>query len=139
MAPTRLQPTDDDLAVFASYEARGRPLHPEIKDRVVIERAVIRHAASAILAAGYRLRLHDGETWATALTDSLDTVMREVWACDMERLYVWVPSSDPGNDGKYIGSLMLVYGNDGWDVIADHSVALEDVLQTTYAYAESLS
>ncbi len=46
MPLTALHPTPDDLAAFAAYEARGRQIHPDIKSRMVIERAVIRYAAT---------------------------------------------------------------------------------------------
>lgn len=135
-----LTPTEDDQAFFAAHEATSRrALDPAIKARIIIERAVVRHAATALVASGLQLRLHDGETWATALTTNVADIMGELGACDEESLYAWEPSTEPGKDGRYAGKLFLVYGNDGWDVIADHSVALEGVLQPTYAYAESLS
>lgn len=140
MAHETLTPVADDIEYFAAHDASSqRPLDPAIKARIVVERAVVRHAANALLAAGYRLRLHDGEDWATAMTSHISDVMREIGACDEESLYVWHPSTEPGKEGRPAGRLFLVYGNDGWDVIADHSVALEEVLKSTSDYAETLS
>jgi len=135
-----LAPTSDDLTYFAAREVdRPRPLDPAIKARIIVERAVVRHAVTALVASGLRLRLHDGEAWATAMTQNVADIMGELGACDEESLYSWVPSAEPGKNDRYMGKLLLVYGNDGWDVIADHSVALEGVLEPTYAYAETLS
>lgn len=133
-------PVADDIEYFAAHDTTSRrALDPAIKARIVVERAVVRHAANTLVAAGYQLRLHDGEDWATSMTSNVADIMREIGACDEESLYVWHASTGPDKDGRYVGKLFLVYGNDGWDVIADHSVALEGVLKQTHDYAETLS
>lgn len=114
----------------AVYDERDDSAHFEqfhwvkdeaIRQRILIERAIVRRAVRDIVAAGYMVRVHDGETWATGLEKSVDAVMAEIGQCDEERLYVWNPSTTPGQDGNYAGSIFLVYGNDGWDVMADHT------------------
>lgn len=135
-----LAPTPDDLAHFERSEAGGRfPIAADIKARIVVERAVVRRAITDILAAGYLVRLHDGESWATGLEPNIDRVMAELCACDEERLYVWKPRQGDEQDGKYIGSIYLVYGNEGWDVLADYSVNLEPLLAGANEFAETLS
>lgn len=132
-----LTPTTDDLCHFAQHEAIAkRPIAPEIKARIVTERAVIRHALQALFAAGYRVQVFDGEERATLVTDNLDAVMAAVCACDEEWLYVYAKRED--DRWVHFGTIYLVYGNDGPDVIADHHTKLEDVLAATSEFAESL-
>ncbi|MGJ7541557.1 hypothetical protein [Variovorax sp. LT1R16] len=120
-------PTPDDVTFFSS----GR-VDAAVRDRIVIERAVVRHAATALIAAGFELRLHDGEDYATERTTSVDRIMAELMATDEERLYAYAPG------GKFHGSVYLVYGNDGYDVITDNSVSLAVHLEATDAFSDTL-
>jgi len=132
--PVQLFASIKNQARRAVYDERDDSAHFEqfhwIKDegirrRVLVERAIVRQLVRDAFAAGLLVRVHDGESWATGLENRLDEVMAEVGQCDEERLYVWEPSREQGKDGKYIGSVYLVYGNEGWDVLADYSTAPE--------------
>lgn len=111
-----------------------------IRARILIERAIVRRAVQDIVNAGYKVRVHDGESWATALQTDLDKVMDEVGECDEEKLYVWEPSQEQGKDGKYVGSIYLVYGNDGWAVLCDYTASerMEGLLAGANELAEAL-
>lgn len=102
-----------------------------IEERINMERAIVRAAVEGLLAAGYRVGYHDGEEMAVPRSsDSLDEIMKELHSTDMAQLSV--------RRGDEAGSVLLVYGNDGYDVIADSSVGLEDALSTATALAEAL-
>lgn len=133
MLTTLPEPTTDDLDFL---EARGVTA-TSIRKRVVIERAIVRHACDELLNAGYILRLHDGEAWATPYTADTDEIMQELQACDCETLYAYSPVED--QRPLVGGSIFLVYGNDGWDVINDNSVALEMHLTGTFALVNALA
>ena len=42
-----------------------------------------------------------------------------------------------GEEGS-VGTFTLIYGNDGWDVIADNTSNLEDALQSASELADEL-
>jgi hypothetical protein len=126
-----LQPTADDIAHFETM--RRLPV-PAIYNRIVMERAVIRRAATDLLAAGFELRVHNGEDWACVWTTDLAAVMRSIMETDEDHLNVRVAAT-----GKRMGALYLVYGNAGWEVIADNAVCLEEALAGTTAYQEELA
>lgn len=131
----KLTPTQDDLYHFATYaKSTGREIENSIKARIVIERAVIRHAVSAFIAAGCTVTVDYGgeEGQGVASSTDLGAIMKAIGACDEEWLHV-------RKDGKALGTVMLVYGNDGWDVIADNHMSLEPLLEETTKYAETLS
>lgn len=139
-----LQPTADDLAHLESDTAKKlwphlqNPADP-IRRRIIMERAVIRRACTDMLAAGLQLRVYDGEEWATEWTDSLDAVMASICACDEEWIHVRQPfHTEPGKFHR-LGSIYLVYGNAGWEVIADNAVALEPHLAGATAFADQLA
>lgn len=134
-----MEPTKDDIEHLESDHNRQYnphlldPSNP-IRRRIIMERAVIRRAVTDILAAGYSISIDYGEDeLGCNKAQSLGTVMAAIGASDMESLYVYRAS------GSIMGCIMLVYGNNGWDVMADYSLTLEGVLQGASKLAEELS
>lgn len=106
------------------------------KTRLRIEQAVGEALADAILTAGHGFALHDGEDFATIGDSRLvyDTedkargkelrklIAKELRATDQDTLYLYEPDARTGRGPwRRIGSIFLVYGNDGTDVISDYS------------------
>ncbi len=83
-------------------------------------RSVVRRVVKDALAAGYQLKVVNGEEQGKILSTS-KKVLAAMFAVDEEHLCFY-------KDGKVKGSVFFVYGNDGWDVICDHSTSLESVL-----------
>jgi hypothetical protein len=124
-----LQPQRDDLAHFDVSPVADE----SIRNRIVIERAIVRRACEDLIAAGFELRVHDGEAWATGYTIDLDIVMCSIMATDEESIIVR-PVGQPGPRG----SIFLVYGNDGYDVIADNSTNIEEHLKGATELADAI-
>ena len=103
-----------------------------VHERQKIERQIIYRLVDELLEGGYELRLHDGENWATPKTTNAIQVKNAFMSVDEETLYVY----NKNTDTRYF--VFLVYGNDGWDVINDHSVALDDHIRETVKLAEKL-
>lgn len=107
------------------FEQRARIVDVKIRRRILLERAVVRRAVQDILAVAtsgesgkepsFSITVHDGESVALPRTRELSAIMAEIGACDEEFLIV------RRMDDQLVGRIMLVYGNDGWDVICDHS------------------
>lgn len=125
----------DDAAFFAQADWIT---DTSVKRRILLERAVIRHAVQTILAAKsefdaqplYSISVYDGQD--TTVTKSRDEaeIMGAIMTTDDDVLRVY------GRDGK-VGYIRLIYGNDGWDVMADCSVSLGDLLQESYDFADA--
>lgn len=103
-----------------------------VEQRMQIEKRIARHAVKAALAAGYAVSVHDGGEWCVKRSRELSTIMDALMSTDSDTLLF------RDAQGARIGTVDLVYGNDGYDVIADHSMSLEGLLAPTTAYAESL-
>lgn len=137
-----LQPTADDLAYFE----RLRINDLATRTRVTVERAIVRRAAQDLLAAGFQLRVWNGEGYECARTPDLAVVMSAIMASDQEELCVLeapVPAhlSTPGtvhDTWAYVGSVCMVYGNDGYDVISDNSASVEEYLEGATELANEL-
>lgn len=135
-----LQPTADDIAHLESaHSARFTPhlLNPAdpIRQRIIMERAVIRRAITDILAAGNWVRVFYGDSeYGCDKTDNLDIAMRAIGACDDEHLLVFRNSSD-----RTWSSVWFVYGNAGYEVIADNGERVEPLLAGANAFADELA
>lgn len=107
------------------------PATPAIAKRQRIERAIVTRVVKDALKAGYRLSVDDGGD-ELALTDSTSqkAVLDALMNTDDDRLIF--------DREDHRGVVWFVYGNDGWDVIADYSQRLEDVLAGAEALAEKL-
>lgn len=106
-----------------------------------MERAIIRKLVEDALYNGYTVVHNDGEenTCHVYADGSYDVpllagkIMDEIQATDEEYLIFYVGESK-------IGWVMLVYGNDGHDVIADctDTTEMRELLKGAEALAESL-
>ena len=65
------------------------------------------------LDKGYLLTVFEGEDFPIVNSDDAEAVMAELGHCDEEWLQV------ANADGKRIGTIYLVYGNDPDEVVAD--------------------
>jgi hypothetical protein len=104
---------------------------PDVRARIRIERKIVLRLIETLLAAGYELAVYDGEEyhpWTTSQSD----VLRDIMNTDEDVLRVRKPGE------AWSAFVLLVYGNDGWDVICDYNTSLEDVLAPVNAYADSL-
>lgn len=105
----------------------------DIQLRRDIERQIVKAAVDALIAFGYQINVCNGEVVALRkLSTDADAVMAELFACDEEQLIVYTM------DGQRAGTVLLVYGNDGWDVIADNTDRLEDALAPATKLAEEI-
>lgn len=115
----------------AVYDERDDSAHFEqfhwvkdeaIRQRILVERAIIRRAVRDVLAAeegAYCISVNDGEAWPVKRSRDLDTIMANIGQCDEESIRIRRVDSPSGTVSS--GNLYFVYGNDGWDVIADHT------------------
>ncbi len=97
------------------------------------EHQIMRATIKALLDDGYHLSVWDGEEYAIERSQDADKVFAELQATDMETLEAY-------ENGEYIaGSVLFVYGNDGWDVICDYSTSLETVLAPVMTLGDTLA
>lgn len=106
----------------------------QVNFRRKVERLIVKQVIVDLLAAGYTLTIdHDGEIETIHITDTSDTIIDEVMACDEETIYARAATGRP--KGSFV---KFVYGNDGWDVVSDYGVSLEEHLKESEALASKL-
>lgn len=131
MTAAQLLASIKNQARRAVYDERDDSVHFEqfhwvkdvaIRQRILIERAIVRRAVRDILAAdngAYCISVNDGECWPVKRSRDLNEIMASIGQCDEESLRIRRVDSPSGTVSS--GNLYFVYGNDGWDVIADHT------------------
>jgi hypothetical protein len=112
------------------HETGGRKPSCPICKRLGIEAKITRRLIGDLLKAGAELDWHYGDDEPPMWTRDRQELEREAMAADEAWLRVKLP------DGR-TGSVFLVYGNSGWDLITDYNVNLEPELAGVSAYAET--
>lgn len=103
--------------------------NPVVRKRIATERKIVLAIIDKALAEGFELSVDDGEEtypWTTDRKTVIDAIMNtdEDWL----RL----------RKGDLHGTIFLVYGNSGWDVICDYHTSLEEFLKPINAMCERL-
>lgn len=106
-----------------------------IEKRQRIERRIVREAIKGLLAEGYRISVFDGQE--TVLTYSTDAAAIEqaMFSTDEDQFHVLRKTSGQPESGW----MLFIYGNDGWDVIADNTVNLEPALKGATELADKIA
>lgn len=105
-----------------------REVSPEVFRRQRTEYRIIRAFVRAALKAGHAVGVHNGEEGFGPFTGERQ-VLKQIMSVDDEHLTVY-------KDGKRVGWVYLVYGNDGCDVISDYTVNLEPMMAEADAAAD---
>lgn len=104
---------------------------PDVRARIRIERKIVLRLIDTLLAAGYELQVYDGQDYHPWTASKAD-VLRDIMNTDEDLLRIRKPGE------AWLSFVLLVYGNSGYDVIADYGVSLEDLLAPVHAYAATM-
>ena len=86
-----------------------------VEKRIDIEKQIVTCIVDTALAKGYRVSVYDGEAYPIKQSTDRTAILKELFACDDE----WLIIRDEHK--AKIGTVTLIYGNDGWDVVSDYS------------------
>lgn len=109
-----------------------------VRIRTAIEKAIAEQCVTDLLTAGYELAVNNGgDEDEVKVTNGLTEktargrILSGMFATDDEYLRVY-------ENGKPVGWVHFVYGNDGVDVISDYTVNLEEVLTGSLRMADRI-
>jgi hypothetical protein len=105
-----------------------------ISTRQMIEKGIAKRVVRAAIETGYTVSLHDGGEYTVKRSRKLSEVMRAMFTVDEESLEI------RDSEGGLIGTVWMVYGNDGFDAINDFTATetMERLLVDANKYAESM-
>jgi DNA-binding LytR/AlgR family response regulator len=103
--------------------------------RIAIEQRIVKRVVDALLANGYALRVDDGEDYRPFKpTTDRRAILAELAATDDDTLET-VKVIEGQTKRSFV---RFVYGNDGYDVIADYGMSLDYLLEPITEYASTL-
>lgn len=101
-----------------------------VKDRQAVERQICRQVIKSMLAQGFKLSVYNGQRQISKSTDE-EAILNAMFSTDEECLDVY-------RDNHFVGCVVFIYGNTGFDVIYDYSQSLEIYMQEANNLADSL-
>lgn len=89
--------------------------HDNLANRLRMERRVCTALVGACLRRGFLISVHDSEEWVVKKSTDKAEILAALASTDSDTIRI--------RDvlGMSAGSFELIYGNDGWDVVADYS------------------
>jgi hypothetical protein len=87
-----------------------------------MEREICKVAIESLLEANACISVFDGEAYPLKYSQDAQQILDNLFAVDEEVLRVYT------EDRKYCGSVWLIHGNDGYDVIVDNTEELDRLL-----------
>jgi len=114
----------DEMTNFTTYADRAlRDGHLDLAKRIETEGRICSRLVKHALASGYTVSVHDSEEWTVIKSTSYREIMEALFTTDQETLLF------RDKDGNRLGTVLLVYGNDGYDVMADMSAPNDGALE----------
>lgn len=105
-----------------------------VQKRQAIERRIVLAACKELLNQELVLSIDNGgDEDELSKSSNLSEISRHIMLTDEETIRVITA------DGFSVGWMKFVYGNDGWDVLCDYSVTLDQYIPETQALIEKLS
>lgn len=123
--------------MYRMPDEKWAELDAETRHRINLEEKVVTAIVDAALKAGYLVTVDDGgDDGEYAIEDSADrkAILDALMNTD-EDVIILAPK--PGVALRS-GSISLVYGNSGWDVISDYHTRLEAFIAPIQRIAEGL-
>lgn len=131
---------------YALADDRDYFAHTQISDsairlRVLVERAVVRRAVFDLLAikseeGQYQISVSDGDETVLRRSTKVSEIMAAIMSTGEEFMTVRIAD---GESERTVGTILLIYGNDGPDVLADHACTLESALARAYDFADEIA
>lgn len=101
-----------------------------VKHRARMEVTICRLLLNSIVAAGCSAGVDDGD--GDLQLGDTSKMLSAIFGVDEATVEVY-------RDRNFIGTVSLVMGNDGWDVVSDYTTSLEDIIKPANDYAERLA
>lgn len=103
------------------------------KHRLFVEQQIAKFAINSLLEAGFTLSVNDGEDTVLHRSADAPSVFSAMFSTDEDYLIAHVPTWNTSDDSDRCGWIRFIYGNDGPDVINDHTVETYPVFDVVMA------
>jgi hypothetical protein len=102
-----------------------------ISTRQMIEKGIAKRVVRSAIEAGFTVSLYDGGEYTVKRSSKLSEIVGAMFTVDEESLEI------RDSEGGLIGTVWMVYGNDGFDAINDFTATetMEKLLSDADEYA----
>lgn len=107
--------TGFDQAIANASDYDHRNYSPALARRMKAERRMCTALVDGCLKRGYVISVSDGEDWPVRKSTDKAEIMAALASTDEDGIVIRNAAGDK------LGWFQLIYGNDGWDVVADYS------------------
>ena len=97
--------------------------------RIFIEQVIAQFVIDEAMKAGYMVSVYDGDEFVVKKSNNKLEIFEAMMSTDSDFLHLY-------HNDKHLGWIQFVYGNNGYDVIADNTTNLEDFLERTTLLAD---
>lgn len=102
-----------DQAIADARNPDHRNYSPALARRILAEKKVCTALVNACLARGYAISVSDGEDWPVIRSTDKIAVLAALFSTDEDQIVIHDTA------GVKAGWFLLIYGNDGYDVVSD--------------------
>lgn len=96
-----------------------------------LESAIVRSIVDEILSHNLRISVWEGGDWAINYSKDAEAIMAALRSTDSDKLYI-----NKEGVGRPIGWVLLVWGNQPWEVVADYTESVGGFFQKASACIE---
>lgn len=101
-----------------------------VKARIALEKRIASKIVHAALAHDWSVSTNDGESWNINKSRKFPEIMASLFTTDEDGLYFF------DDQGRRTGWVILIYGNEGYDVVSDYSTRIEAMMAPINDYAD---
>ena len=99
--------------------------------RQEVERQIATRVIADALTAGYSIDVFDSDEFTLENSTDADAIINAMFTTDEDHLYL-------RKNGERVGWIYFIYGENGWDVINNYTVNLEELLKGTFELCDEL-
>jgi hypothetical protein len=118
--------TGFDQAILDASNPDHRNYSRELADRIRAEKRMCVALVKACLDRGFAVSVNDGEEWVVKRSTDKATILAALFSTDEDQIVIRDAS------GARAGWFHLIYGNDGYDVVADYTA--NEVCENIWTY-----
>lgn len=107
-----------------------------VRMRQFVERQIATAFIESAIAAGHDISVNDGEEVTLWNSRDVRAILGAMMTTDQDHLYVDARRGPLGEVLGVLGEVVLVYGNGGYDVIADYHTSLEPFMASADRLAD---
>lgn len=99
-----------------------------VNTRISIEKKIAKAIIKTMRKAGYSISIFEGEDYSIRRSKNKADILEAMFSTDEDRIDLYKKDALDGTVKRH-GWIMMIYGNDGYDVVNDYTTNLEELMK----------